>query len=129
MSEPIQLTIGEKTWQIGRFTQAVQSKFTAYLKGYALNALVKLKEQLGTEYQEALNQYVFDASHGRYDFYGKAWWQYIQENEHFIELLWLCIASQQQTPRSYVAKLVQEHPEEILAVWRQLLEEDQAKKA
>jgi hypothetical protein len=128
MSEPIQFIAGDKTYMVGRFTKAVQSKFEAYLKGDAFRGLVKQKEHLGSEYAEALDQHVFDCAHDKFAFYGKNWWRAVQEPVHFNELLWLCLCTQQAVPRSVVSKLIQEYPQECLAIWKQLLEEDCAKK-
>ncbi len=128
MAEPIQLTLGDKTYPIGHFTKAVQAKYTAYIKGEMLTALIKEKERLGGEYAGALQQHVFDCANGKFDFYSKMWWDHVQQPKHFAELFWLCMSTQQLTPKSHVEKLIQEYPQEFLTVWQQLLEEDTSKK-
>ena len=83
---------------------------------------------LGSDYLPMFQKYLFDCSRGEYEFYSQAFYDFVKDEKHFVELMWWCFSKHQTVDKETIKEWVKDNTEEAIEWFTRFSNDSNSKK-
>jgi len=122
LTAPKIIKIAEFDFKVEGFTQEVKSIYEQYMYHHICQAIKDRKRDLGDEFTTVITAHILDAKSGTIGFGTASFIEFLKDEDHLVQLLWVCLSKHQPIDRAIVATWVREKYDEAFDLFVELYE-------
>lgn len=122
--EPILFEIGGEEYKVEQLTGEIDKIFEKYLSNQVMKAMRFFQDTYSEkDYTTLLEKHLFRAQHHDYAIGTPVFQEYIQKDEHFVQLMFICFKKHNsQVSRVQVKEWVEAEPQRFVDLFLELME-------